>query len=508
MKIFKSSEIREIDAYTIKNEPIHSINLMERASEQIANWIIQEFDKNQQILIFVGPGNNGGDGLAVARMLYQEGYEIKVFVLKITEKLSQDAEINLARLDNETSITVRNLIQEEDIPEIPEDSLVLDALFGSGLTRPLEGVVATLVEKINQSLAFICAIDIPSGLFGEDNGSNNPNNIVKADFTLSFQFPKLSFFFADNEPFVGQFEVLPIGLHPSIIQEKDSQHSMIEQLDIIPLIKSRNKFSHKGNYGHALLMSGSYGKMGAAILASKACLRTGVGLLTVHIPQAGNDIIQTAVPEAMVCIDESESCFCNKQELQKYSAIGIGPGIGLKKSVQDAFKEIVSNCEAPLVIDADGINILAENKELFELLPESTVLTPHPKEFERLAGITKNGYARLQLQIEMAKKHRIYIVLKGAYTTIACPDGQCYFNSTGNPGMATAGSGDVLTGIILSLLAQGYNSKNAALIGVYMHGLAGDIASDIVSEPSLIASDIIDNIGSAFKEIKDIDYEI
>jgi len=504
MKIFTSSEIKEIDTYTILNEPIHSINLMERASEQIANWVINEFDSNQQVIVFIGPGNNGGDGLAVARLLYLEGFPVKVYILKITEKLSVDAEINLQRLKNQTQIGIKNIIDEDDIPSIPEDSLVIDALFGSGLKRPLSGLSANIVHTINNSLAFVLAIDIPSGLFGEDNSKNDVENIIKADYTLSFQFPKLSFFIPDYEQFVGEFEVLPIGLHPEIIAQKETKFFMTEKEDISHNLKRRLKFSHKGNYGHALLVSGSYGKMGAAILSAKACIRTGVGLLTVHIPQSGYEIMQTAVPEVMVCIDESETYFCGKHELEKYAAIGIGPGIGLKKSVQDAFREIVMNASSPLVIDADGINILAENIELLEELPKDTILTPHPKEFERIAGISKNGFSRLQQQIEMAQKFNIYIVLKGAHTSIACPNGDCYFNSTGNPGMATGGSGDVLTGIILSLLAQGYSAKYASIIGVYLHGMAGDMAADYVGEESLIASDIIENLGFAFKELKQI----
>jgi ADP-dependent NAD(P)H-hydrate dehydratase / NAD(P)H-hydrate epimerase len=506
MKIFKSSEIKEVDAYTIENEPIQSINLMERASDQIAQWIINEFDTNQHVIVFVGPGNNGGDGLAIARMLYNYGYIVKVYILKITDKLSRDAEINLNRLLEETNLEVFNITEENDIPIIPEDSLVLDAIFGSGLARPVDGLPAKIVQHINSSLSFVLAVDIPSGLFGEDNSDNVFENIIKADYTLSFEFPKLSFFIADYEEYVGEFEILPIGLHPQIIEEKESDLFFLEKEYVLSKLRNRLKFAHKGSYGHALLVSGSYGKMGAAILASKACLRTGVGLLTIHIPQSGYEILQTAVPEAMVCIDESESCFCGKQELEKYSAIGIGPGIGIKKSIQDAFKEMISNTNRPLVIDADGINILAENKELLNELPNDTILTPHPKEFERIAGISKNAFNRLQLQIEMAKKYEIYIILKGAHTSIASPNGECYFNSTGNPGMASGGSGDVLTGIILSFLAQGYSAKEACLLGVYLHGLAGDIASDTMSEEAMIATDIIENLGLAFKEIRQIEF--
>ena len=243
--------------------------------------------------------------------------------------------------------------------------------------------------------------------------------------------------------------------------------------------------------------------MGAAVLASRACLRTGTGLITAHVPRKGYDILQNSVPEAMISLDESDIVFSGIADMDQYNAVGIGPAIGLKDNTQKAFRELLKTINVPLVIDADGINILGENKEWLKQLPKNTILTPHPKEFERIAGKTSDGYNQIQRLVELAEKYQIFIVLKGAYTAIASPDGLCYFNTTGNPGMATAGSGDVLTGIILSLLGQGYCPEDAAVTGVYLHGLAGDRAAEITGEESLIANDIIDYLGKAFNELKE-----
>ncbi|MCK4662740.1 MAG: NAD(P)H-hydrate dehydratase [Bacteroidales bacterium] len=503
MKIFSANQVRDIDRYTIENEPIPSIDLMERAAKQIAGWIIAHFINEAKFKIFVGPGNNGGDALAIARLLSDKKFNIEVFVVKISDKLSKDAEINLKRLTNIDNIKINILKPEDKLPSISKNEIIIDGLFGSGLTRPLEGFPAKIVNLINSSHALVIAVDVPSGLFGEDNSENNINNIVKTDYTLTFQFLNLSFLFPENYEFVGEWVVLPIGLHNDIINKTETNYYLINEDWVKNSLIKRKKFAHKGNFGHALLVSGSYGKMGAAILASRACLRTGVGLLTVHIPQTGYEILQTAVPEAMVCIDESEINYCQQNEMKNFDVIGIGPGIGKKKSMKMAVKAIIENSDSPLVIDADGINILAENKEWMKNVPKNSILTPHPKEFERLFGKSTNSFSRINLLIDSAKKYNIFIVLKGAHTAIACPDGSCYFNTTGNPGMATAGSGDVLTGIILSLLAQNYSPKEAVILGVYLHGLSGDIAACELSEESIIAGDIINYLSHAFKSLKE-----
>jgi len=340
---------------------------------------------------------------------------------------------------------------------------------------------------------------------GEDNTTNPEAGIIKATHTLTFQFPKRSFLFPENEKFTGKWHLIPIGLHPDAIEEMHTDYHYLFHADLQHLFIKRRKFSHKGNYGHALLISGSRGMMGAAILAAKACLRSGAGLLTTHVPQSGLDILQIAVPESICSIDQSNDYFTGFPPLQNYTAVAIGPGIGVSPQTVSAFRDLLTGCDKPVIIDADALNIIARNPEMLTLLPENSILTPHPKEFDRIAGNSEDGFRRNQRQIEFARQHRVIVVLKGAHTSIAMPEGSCYFNSTGNPGMATAGSGDVLSGIILSLLAQGYSSPNAAMLGVFIHGLAGDIAADEVGQQALIASEIINYLGQAFIKFENYD---
>ncbi len=506
MKILSTQQIKQADAYTIENEPIASIDLMERAARECYNWLLSNLLYNKPYKIFAGNGNNGGDGLALARMLCDCNESVQVFLL--SENLSPDAQINYIRLKEQNIAQIIILNEINSFPQLSENDIVIDSLFGSGLTRPLQGFVAEVVEKINNSNAKIISIDIPSGLFGEDNTANyfteksEYQSVIKADYTITFQFPFLSFLFPENAEYVGVWEVLDIGLHPKFIEEVQTDYYLVEKQDISNKIKSRSKFAHKGNFGHALLIAGCYGKMGAAVLAAKASLRCGVGLLTVHLPSKGVDIVQVAVPEAMLQIDNSGTRFSAISELSQFQAIGVGPAIGKNTLSVNALHELIVIFRKPMVFDADAINILSDNKEWLNELPENCIFTPHVKEFERLVGLSSNNYERLQLQIEFAKKYKCFLILKGAHTAIACPDGVCYFNTTGNAGMATAGSGDVLTGIILSFLSQGYTPKEAAIMGVFVHGFSGDMAVEKKGQISLIASDIIDYLPEAFLKIK------
>jgi len=454
------------------------------------------------MMFFAGPGNNGGDALAIARQLANLDFQCEVFLLDFEKELKGSPAINWKRLEEMGKVKLAKIRNMKDFPRIEPADILIDGLFGSGLSRPLEGLPAELVKKMNDLPNITVAIDIPSGLMGEDNKENNTENIVRADFTLTFQFPKVSFLFAENEPFTGKWEVLPIGLHPEGIAQTPSDFQFVEKKDVKGMIPARTKFAHKGTFGHALLIAGSYGKMGATVLASKACLRAGVGLLTTHVPHFGYTIIQTTVPEAMVSIDDHDSIFTGIPDLNPFNAIGAGPGIGMKSNTKKALTELIENAKVPLVLDADALNILSENKEWLKELPEKSILTPHPGEFKRLVGKTANSWERIEKQRQMAKEFKIILVLKGAFTTIALPDGKLFFNSTGNPGMATAGSGDSLTGIILGLLAQRIPSEHAAIAGVFLHGLAGDMASRIKSEHALIAGDIIEFLGEAFLELK------
>jgi NAD(P)H-hydrate epimerase len=501
-KIFSVEQIREADAYTIKNEPIASIDLMERASVQCVKWLEVKIPKNSDIYMFCGPGNNGGDGLAISRLLIEKGYFVKSVVLRFTEKFSEDFKINYDRLLEQAKSPIIELSSIKDFPSIPENSFVIDAIFGSGLSKPLSGFVAEVVEKINTLKSIKIAIDIPSGLFADKPSFNKRSSIIKVDYTLTFQFPKLAFLFSENDSFVGNWVVLPIGLSPEYIYKTTVSNYIISKNDCADVLKKRAKFSHKGNYGHALLVAGSLGKMGAAVLAARACLRSGVGLLTAHIPLIGNEILQTAVPEAMLSLGRFENYFSDVPELSGFSAIGIGPGIRTEEQTQNSLKVLIQNSILPIVFDADALNILAENKTWLAFLPKGCIITPHPKEFERLAGKAANDFERAEMAKAFAVKHGLVVVLKGAYTQIATPRGDCFFNTSGNPGMATAGSGDVLTGIILGLLAQGYSSVHAAIIGAYIHGMAGDFAAKKIGQTSLIAGDLVNALGKAFTKLE------
>lgn len=502
MKIFRSEQIKEIDTFTIKNEPVASVDLMEKAAAQLFKWYIKKNDRSKRVMIFAGPGNNGGDGLALARMLSANRYETEVYYVYFTDKTTADWQVNRSRLEKETNVRFNVLDSIDKFPLVCTDDIVIDAIFGSGLTRPAEYLAEEVIKNINMMDTTVISIDVPSGLFGEDNSTNIRENIIMADYTLSFQFPKLSFMFPENERYTGIWEVLPIGLSLQAIQNIHSPFLFMENEDVLPLLKNRNRFDHKGNFGHGLLVAGSFGKIGAAILGARAALKTGLGLITCHIPSCGNTIIQTAIPEAMLNTDISEKYISDIPDVEIYDAIGLGPGIGIEGITQKAVYNLICKYRKPMVIDADGLNILGLNKAWLKILNDNVILTPHPKEFERIAGKTDNGYARLRRQIEFSEKYKCVVVLKGANTAVSTPDGKVFFNSTGNPGMATAGSGDVLTGIILSLLAQGYTPENAAMTGVFLHGLAGDIAAQNTGLESVIATEIINNIGNAFLNIR------
>lgn len=502
MKILNAEQIRSVDAYTIKHEPIKSIDLMERAANLCFEKILELYPENRKFNVFCGVGNNGGDGLVIARLLFEKGLDVAVYVVKFSDKFSADFRVNETRL-KKSGIAIKSIIDERSIPKLSKDDVIIDAIFGTGLARLIEGFIEKVVWAINKSGAPVVSIDIPSGLFDEDNDANNKDGIVLADHTLTFEVPKLSFLLPENGMRVGAFSILDIGLNKSFIEEQDTPYEFVTKDMVAGLMCNRYKHAHKGTYGHALLIEGSLGKMGAAVLSAEACLRSGVGLLTMLIPNCGYEILQTAVPEAMVMLSEQENELSGVvKDLEKYSAIGVGPGIGTSALVQGVLKQLIQTSPIPLVIDADALNILGENKTWLAFLPTGSILTPHPKEFERVFGAAKNEFERLKLQREQSVKHGVYIVLKGAYSCITCPSGEVYFNSTGNPGMATAGSGDVLTGIITGLMAQGFDSKQSAILGVYLHGLAGDIAAEINSQEAMLARDIIYNLGNAYKQLK------
>lgn len=503
MKILSASQIREWDQYTIKQEPIASIDLMERAALCFVDWFVSQYESTEgTIKVFCGPGNNGGDGLAIARLLHYRFYEVEVFICKIGNTTSKDFDLNLHQLPADKGVILRELQAGAPLPLLPSKAIIIDALFGSGLNRPLKGYWASLVEHINALGSKIIAVDIPSGLFADQA---TLGTAIQATQTFSFQCPKLAFLFPQNHLNVGQLEVRSIGLHQGFLENINSPYYFTNQLFIKDILKQRSKFDHKGTYGHALLIMGSYGKIGAAILATRAALRSGTGLVTIHAPQKAYEILQISVPEAMVSVDPHTFLFSQSPSIEGYKSIGVGCGLGTNEITFEGLAKLMVDCPLPLVLDADALNLISLHPALFSVIPTNSILTPHPKEFERLFGASEDNFARNKLQLEKAKELNCYILLKGANTAIACPDGNCYFNSTGNPGMATAGSGDVLTGILTGLLAQGYDSKEACILGAYLHGLAGDIAtSELGSMEALIAGDIIDFLGKAYQAIQEV----
>lgn len=500
MKIFEAAQVRQIDAYTIEHEPIGSIDLMERAAARLTGWYVRHFHTDRRVMVFAGPGNNGGDALAMARMLADRQFRVQCFLLS-AERLSGDCAINKARLKEQGLVELKEVTDEASLPELSNRDVVVDGIFGSGLTRKVSGFPGKVIRHINAGAGTVIAIDIPSGLFGEDNSGNDYGQVIRADHTLTFQFPFLSFFFDMNDPHVGRWRVQDIKLHPRAIQETDSPYNTLEMETVRELLPERGRFSHKGTFGHALIISGCYGMMGAALLSGEACLRSGTGLVTLHIPRFGYQIIQTGFPEALVSMDQSDILFSEPPDLDPYSAIGVGPGLGCKENTGKGLKMLLERAKVPLVVDADALNILSAHPEWHDTLPEGSVLTPHPKEFDRLAGASENSYQRHLKQRAFASRYGVVVVLKGAYTGIAAPDGRYWFNTTGNPGMATGGSGDVLTGMITGLLAQGLDPLESALAGVFIHGLAGDQAVAGQSPEALIARDMIGSLGAAFREV-------
>lgn len=512
MKILSASQLKVVDAYTIEHEPVSSTNLMERASRAVADKIRSRWSIDTPIKIFAGPGNNGGDALAIARMLGETNYKVCVYLFNTSDNLSADCQINKQRLLDfqdvkQNTMGVRNVELVEvksqfTPPKLEEGDLVVDGLFGTGLSRPLNGGFASVVKYINSSPATVVSIDVPSGLMCEDNTYNVMNHIVKANYTFTLQYPKLSFFFAENEQYVGEWEVMDIGVKDPMTEETHSPYYFTEQADLLPLLKSRSKFAHKGSVGHALLIAGKRGMAGAAILAARACMRSGAGKLTVRVPEHNVRIMQEAVPEAILNIDVDQNCFSQSFDTSEFDAMAIGPGIGTSSYTVQAFIEQVSMTKCPMVIDADALNILGSHRGWITQLPRRCILTPHKKELFGLISTTRNSYEELERTRELAARQQIYIVIKGAYSAIVTPEGNVYFNSTGNPGMATAGAGDVLTGVLVSLLAQGYVPEVAARLGVYLHGLAGDLAAENLSYEGLISSDLVEYLPKSFKTLR------
>jgi hydroxyethylthiazole kinase-like uncharacterized protein yjeF len=491
MKILNAEQIREWDRYTIQLEPVSSIDLMERAAAKCVEWLEANQYTGRPFSIFCGKGNNGGDGLAIARMLSVNNH-VKVYILESGSEGTEEFQHNLQRLQHAVSF----IKSEKNFPVLSKNEVVIDAIMGSGLNRPLDGIAAALAEHLNASGCEVISIDVPSGLPTAGTASGA---VVQANEILSFQSIKLSFLLPANAPFVGDVHVLDIGLHKKFESTLQAAYELVDEEMISAIFRPRNRFAHKGNFGHALIIAGSYGKMGAAVLATQACVNAGAGLTTVHVPKRGYDILQVSVPEAMVLSDYNPSIVTKfEDDLSKFSGIGIGPGIGTASETKILVQQVFSQYKKPVVIDADALNILGS---VFDMVPPGSILTPHPKEFERLFGKTETDMDRFKLAQQKAKELQSVIILKGHHSFIATPGGKGFFNNTGNAGLAKGGSGDVLTGVLTSLVAQGYDPVEASILGVYLHGLAADMVAKKIAMESMMASHVIRGLGKAFQQL-------
>ncbi len=503
MKIFTSQAIQELETATCEAQKISTIDLMERAATAVTYEIVSRFLPSQRIVVVAGPGNNGGDALAVARMLIEQGYKnVEIFLFNVADKLSHDCDEQRKKLITMDGVDFTEVTREFNPPYLGKTDVVIDGLFGTGLSRPLVGGFVMVARLINESGAYVVSIDLPSGLFGEWNEGVIYRDMIHADLTLAFQLPRLSFFFEENSKMLGEWKLLDIDLDERKIKDMKSDFMLIEAKNVRPLIKEREPFTGKRDYGSVMLFAGSTGMTGASVLCARATLRSGAGLVTVHGPRNSAGIVQTALPEAMYEPDRNDHIISDMTLHHTHQAIAVGPGIGTRDQTINALEALLSKGASPLVLDADALNCISLRQSLLNMLPPKTIITPHIGEFDRLFGEHNNSEARLKTAIEMAKRYNIVIVLKGHYTAVIRPhNGRVYFNPTGNPGMATAGAGDVLTGTIASFLAQGYSPEQAALIGVFVHGLAGDIAAEEKGVFGILASDIADNLGKAINSI-------
>lgn len=510
MKIFSTDQIREADAYTIKHEPIKSIDLMERAASACFDWIYERapklFPKHVEerewvFSVVCGTGNNGGDGLAIARMLMKSGYNVEVITVHLSDKTSADFDTNFEKLGAAARKKVIKVKKKADLPGMDAGGVIIDALFGSGLNRPAEGLAAEVIEAVNASAAAVISIDLPSGVFADGNAEAAKAPAVAARHILTFQTPKLAFFLAEYDDRIGEVHILDIGLHADFLEKTDADFHLFTEREAREVRRPRTRFSHKGSYGHALIIGGSRGKWGAAVLAAQACLKSGAGLVTAHLAAGGRLAAGIRVPEAMISEDPAEHHFTEVPPLAPYKAVGIGPGLGTAEETGRALKLLIQECKVPLVLDADALNIIAENKTWLAFLPKGSILTPHPGEFARLIGEKSSHREGMEKQRELSVKHGIYILLKGACSSLSTPSGKIVINATGNPGMATGGTGDVLTGIITGLAASGYSPFEAAALGMYIHGKAGDEALKTKSVEALTAGDLTAMIGPAFNDL-------
>ena len=497
MKILNQLQIREADRQTVLMEPIASIDLMERAAKACFEWICQNYNTDKKLILLCGTGNNGGDGLALYRMLRQKKYTCTLFEFEFGKISSHNYNLNKSKIAQENF----KELTHESLSQIQKNEVIIDAILGTGLNRPVEGSLKRIIQVLNGMPNTILSIDIPTGLFSDFNHENHHNGIVQATHTLSFQMPKLAFLLPEFGEKSGHFDLLDIGILPSYLEKVSTPYHYLTAEKAKIYFKTPKKFDHKGSNGNLLLIAGSRGKMGAAILAARAALRTGAGKLSVLTPKCGIDILQNTIPEAIIETNHGVNSISGYYGLN-YNTISIGPGMGTNSDAKKFLESVLTSSSAQMVIDADAINIIAEHPKLKEILPKNSIITPHPKEFERLVGSWKTEQEKLKLLIQFSANHNLICILKGAHSAIALPDGNIWFNSSGNPAMATAGSGDVLTGIIGGLLAKGYTPMEASLMGVFAHGYSADILCESISPAFMLASDLINGLNSVWRKFE------
>ena len=498
MKIFSAKQIRRADLFTIKTEPVSSLNLMERAAESCVLWLIANFPLNENFYIFCGNGNNGGDGLAIARLLYLKGYNVIIFFDAEKRTRSEEVNFNYEKVKEISGIEIFDFQKIKNF-KFKENSVIIDSLYGIGLNRKIEGKDAEVLQIVNKMNCAKVAIDIPSGLFADKISPEN-SIIFKADHTLSFQFWTKSFLHPETGEFSGKIHILDIGLSAQFIEKESSQDFVIDESLIQKIYKRRNDFTNKGTFGKTTIIAGSFVKMGAAVMATKSALKTGSGITKTLSPKCGYEILQTTCPEAMFISGGKD--FVSEFKSEDDEVVGIGPGLGTNSQTEIAFLKFLKEYKKPLVLDADALNMISKDPANLKLIPKNAIITPHPKEFERLFGKTKNSFERLKLAQKKAAELQIFIVLKDHRTQIITPEKMVFYNITGNSGMATGGSGDALLGIITSILAQNYPELDAAIFGVWLHGKAGDFAAEKFSKEAMLPSDLIDELGNVFKSLR------
>ncbi|WP_420460666.1 NAD(P)H-hydrate dehydratase [Neolewinella sp.] len=497
MEVLTAEQHRALDAATLAEQGITSLQLMERAATAWATAFMVHFPrKDREIVVVAGPGNNGGDGLVIARLLRFEAYSVRIVYVDLAPA-SPDNLANQRRA-KDVGVPLRSWIPGDPLPQLPPDSLLVDALFGTGLSRPLTGKVAELIEQLNsdESLTRV-AVDLPSGLYTDAPAEGA---VLKAHRTLSLGYPKLALFAPADAEYLGKWELVNFSLSANYVPGAQVQHYMLRAAEVARLLRLRSSSDHKGTFGHALLVAGAYGKMGAAVICARSVLRGGAGLVTTHIPRSGYQIMQISFPEAMCSVDIHKYHFTSVEVSDRYATVGVGPGLGQDEATAKGLAKLLADYRQPMVIDADALNLIAAHNWL-DRIPQGSILTPHPREFERLFGQTSDDFARWEVQRQRAVSLGLVILCKTNHTSIATPDGKVYFNTSGNPGMGTGGTGDALTGLLAGLLAQGYDPGTAARLGVYLHGLAGDLAAEELEQESLLAEDLVSHLGPAFRHL-------